>query len=85
LALDRLPREEVLAEARRAARRHGTRLMVSFGGNGRSAGFARMTSSADTLSAFVANVVDLHASHGLDGVDINWCAHSRCQAEGMRR
>lgn len=72
LATDRLPRSEILDEARRAARQHGSRLMVCFGGNGRSAGFARMTGGARSIKRFVLNTVRLLEKHQLDGVDINW-------------
>ena len=38
-ALDRLPRKELLQEARDAADASGTKLLMCVGGNGRSAGF----------------------------------------------
>ena len=45
VARDRMPRRELMEEARRAADRHGTRLMLCLGGNGRSAGFMGMVRS----------------------------------------
>lgn len=70
--LDRLPRPELLAEARAAATRHGARLLVCFGGNGRSSGFPIMVSKAKSRARFIANVVKLLADQGYDGVDYNW-------------
>lgn len=40
--LDRLPRTELLQEAKSAAQKNGADLLVCFGGNGRSAGFSPM-------------------------------------------
>jgi hypothetical protein len=72
-ALDRLPRPAIFELAREAARRHGSRLLVCFGGNGRSAGFAPMVRAAASRARFVAALVDLCHKHRLDGVDYNWC------------
>lgn len=69
---DRLPRPLLMEEARQAARRHGTRLMVCFGGNGRSGGFSGMVRSARARERFVRSVVQLCEAQGLDGVDYNW-------------
>lgn len=71
-ALDRMPRKDLLEEAKQAARRHGTRLMVCFGGNGRSAGFSGMVRKKSLRSGFVRSVVSLLEGYGLDGIDINW-------------
>lgn len=71
-ALDRLPRRALLDEAREAASRHDTQLMVCFGGNGRSSGFSRMTRDPASRARFVSEVESLLTAHGLDGVDINW-------------
>lgn len=40
--LDRLPRHELLEESRAAAKKNGAKLLLCFGGNGRSAGFSEM-------------------------------------------
>ena len=48
-ALDRLPPQAELAAARTAAQRHGTKLLLCFGGNGRSDGFAAMVRCTPTL------------------------------------
>lgn len=45
LALDRLPRNKLLLDARGSFKKAQKKLMVGFGGNGRSAGFSLMTRS----------------------------------------
>lgn len=70
--LDRLPAEDLLAEARAATRAAGSKLLVCFGGNGRSAGFSAMTRSKTARGRFVKAAVALVRSSGLDGVDLNW-------------
>ena len=72
VAKDRLPRPELLAEARAAATRHGTKLLICFGGNGRSAGFSPMVRSRKARRRFVRELVELCDELGLDGVDYNW-------------
>ena len=71
-AIDRLPRADVLAAAHAAADRHGTELLICFGGNARSAGFSPMVRNEAARRRFVANVVDLVDRLGLHGVDYNW-------------
>ena len=71
-ALDRLPRPELLKEARSAATRHGTHLLICFGGNGRSAGFGPMVRSATARARFLGQLLTLLREHDLDGVDYNW-------------
>jgi GH18 family chitinase len=63
----------VLAEARAAASSTGTKLLVCFGGNGRSAGFAAVARAKPRRARFVARVAELVRTAGYDGVDIN-CA-----------
>lgn len=70
--LDRLPRAELLAEARAAATAHGCALLLCFGGNGRSSGFSAMVRSAPARKRFVRGVAELVQRMGLDGVDLNW-------------
>ena len=72
LAHDRLPRPELLAQAKAACARHGTKLLVCFGGNGRSGGFSAMSRQKARRTRFIAGVAALLAEHGLDGVDYNW-------------
>jgi len=72
VALDRIPRKELLEEARRAATRHGTQLMLSFGGNGRSDGFSGMSRKKKARARFVEKLVVLLDKLDLDGVDYNW-------------
>lgn len=46
--LDRIPRRELLEDAKAAAKRNGAKLLLCFGGNGRSAGF-RDTARGEVL------------------------------------
>lgn len=71
-AKDRLPRPELLAEARAATRAAGSKLIICIGGNGRSAGFSRAVSKKDSRALFVEQLVALCEQHDLDGVDLNW-------------
>ncbi len=70
--LDRLPRPELLKEARKAADENDLKLLVCFGGNGRSSGFAAMTGSETSRKKFVENLAKLLEKKKLDGVDYNW-------------
>ncbi len=72
LGMDRFPSNLVLLDAKAAARKSGTKLLVCFGGNGRSAHFGSMSGSEKSRATFAQNVASLVASKGLDGVDINW-------------
>ena len=71
-ALDRVPRPELLALARSAATKHGTALLICFGGNGRSDGFSPMVRNKASRAAFIRNLVALCDKHDFDGVDYNW-------------
>jgi len=71
-ALDRIPRPELLAQAKEAAARHGTQLLICFGGNGRSEGFSSMVRSDTKRASFVRELVALCDKYGFDGVDYNW-------------
>ena len=71
-ALDRLPRKDLLQEARTAADESGTKLLMCVGGNGRSAGFSSTVRSAKKRSRFVAALLKLCEAKGFDGVDLNW-------------
>jgi chitinase len=68
--LDRFPRNQILLDARSAFKEK--KLMVCFGGNGRSSGFSAMTRSTESRSIFVRNVADFVVKKRLSGVDINW-------------
>ena len=72
IALDRLPRPELMSEARAAATKHQTKLMVCFGGNGRSGGFSVMVRNDKNRKLFLQNLLKLLDQYGLDGVDYNW-------------
>lgn len=72
LGMDRFPSNLVLLDAKAAASKSNMKLMIGFGGNGRSAHFAAMAGNAEARASFVSNVVNLVSSKKLDGVDINW-------------
>ena len=71
-AYDRLPRAELMLEARAATKAAGTQLLVCVGGNGRSAGFSAAVAKPDRRQRFVEDLVKLCDKHDLDGVDLNW-------------
>ena len=52
-AFDRLPRKELMTDARTATRAAGTKLLVCIGGNGRSAGFTHAVASKERRARFV--------------------------------
>ena len=67
--LDRLMAPKLLHEAQQAAARHGNcRLLLCFGGNGRSAGFSAMTRSAAARKKFIHNMAGLVEELQFDGV-----------------
>ena len=66
---------ENIARARRAADAVPDRVvnvLLCVGGAGRSAGFAKATSTAKRRRRFVANLEALLEEHSLDGVDFDW-------------
>lgn len=72
IATDRLPKKNLMDLARQAARRHGTKLLLCFGGNGRSDGFSAMSRNKKARSRFVKGLVRMLDQLDLDGVDYNW-------------
>lgn len=71
-ALDRLPRPALMEEARAASTKHNVALLICFGGNGRSAGFAPMVASKSARRRFVKELLALMDRYEFDGVDFNW-------------
>jgi chitinase len=71
-ALDRIPSPDNLLEARAAAAKHGCRIMICVGGNGRSAGFAAMVARKELRARFLKELVSLLDELQLHGVDYNW-------------
>lgn len=71
-AFDRLPRKELMAEARAATRAAGTKLLICIGGNGRSAGFTHAVAGKERRARFVESLSSLLDKYDLDGVDLNW-------------
>ena len=72
LGQDRFPRNEQLKEARDAFHAAGKKIMVCFGGNGRSSGFRPTVRDATARANFIKNIVEFIELKGLDGVDLNW-------------
>lgn len=70
--LDRFPGDDILRDAREATRKAGTKLLVCFGGNGRSSGFSTVVRSSKKRARFVAALASFVAAKDLDGVDFNW-------------
>jgi hypothetical protein len=61
-----------LAAAVAAKRRHGTRVLVSVGGAGRSGSFPQVTSTKSSRAKFLAELSAFLAEAQLDGVDYDW-------------
>ena len=71
-ARDRFPREELLIEARKATKKHGSRVLLCFGGNGRSSGFSAMVKSSASRKNFIQGMMRLVEVSNIDGIDYNW-------------
>ncbi|KAJ9471154.1 Endochitinase 46 [Diplonema papillatum] len=72
VALDRFPNPHIMHHAQEGHEAYGCKLMISFGGNGRTNGFPHMAANKDLRSFFVHNLRELIERHGLHGVDFNW-------------
>ena len=68
----RLPSKKDLETARNAADNVEGKLILGFGGHGRSAGFGQMTMLKSRRKKFLQAVKDLLDEYELDGVDFNW-------------
>jgi GH18 family chitinase len=71
-ALDRIPGDDVMEEIKVSAKKFGTKILICFGGNGRSGGFSSMVRSKKARGLFVESLVLLCEQHGFAGVDYNW-------------
>mmetsp|Transcript_17942 Transcript_17942/g.28072 ORF Transcript_17942/g.28072 Transcript_17942/m.28072 type:complete len:391 (-) Transcript_17942:52-1224(-) len=71
-ATDRLPDAENLEILQEIRKSTGMKVLIGFGGNGRSDGFAPMTTNGESRKKFVSHVVELVEKYELDGVDYNW-------------
>ena len=69
---DRLPPADVLLDARSAAEKYGCKLMLCFGGNGRSNGFSKTVRTKKKRQNFVQNIIKMTKKYRFDGVDLNW-------------
>ena len=72
LGMDRLPDEALAAEARAAADKNGARLLLCFGGNGRSSHFSAVVRNDRLRRLFASRAAALVARLSFDGVDVNW-------------
>mmetsp|Transcript_84719 Transcript_84719/g.226479 ORF Transcript_84719/g.226479 Transcript_84719/m.226479 type:complete len:271 (+) Transcript_84719:188-1000(+) len=61
-----------MAEAQAATKAHSCKLMICFGGNGRSQGFSPMVRNPKARKGFVRELSKFISKHNLDGVDYNW-------------
>ena len=64
-ALDRFPRPTLWREARSATRKKGCKLLICFGGNGRSSGFSPMTRSKSARANFLRNLASFFKTYDL--------------------
>ena len=71
-ALDRLPSKTDAHKARLAANTVDGKLILSFGGNARSQGFAEMTRKSSSRRKFLDALNKILIEYEFDGVDYNW-------------
>lgn len=71
-AKDRLPTLFEARKARIAADATGGKLLLSFGGNARSHGFAEMVATSESRRTFLVALEELLQRYQFDGVDYNW-------------
>lgn len=71
-ALDRLPSKAQARQARAAADAVGGKIIMSFGGNARSAGFPKMALTRQSRLKFLMKVDKMLRDYEFDGVDYNW-------------
>eukprot|EP00037_Helgoeca_nana_P024780 m.265703 g.265703 ORF g.265703 m.265703 type:complete len:341 (-) comp26755_c0_seq1:3310-4332(-) len=71
-AMDRFPPAKTMRIATAAAKKHGTKLQICFGGNARTNGFPAMVAKKSIRSKFIKRLVKLCKKHRLHGVDYNW-------------
>jgi chitinase len=69
---DRLPTKFEAAQARAAADKVGGKIIISFGGNARSDGFAEMVATPTTRKTFLTALEAILTEYDFDGVDYNW-------------
>jgi hypothetical protein len=72
IGLDRFPKDYVLLPAIKASKEYGCKLLICFGGNGRSTHFSTVTRNKKLRNKFIKNVYKLIEKYNLDGVDYNW-------------
>ena len=68
--LDRLPSSSLFKTIQESC--SSTKLLLCYGGNGRSNGFSKMTAKKESRTRFVRETIELITRLGADGVDLNW-------------
>ena len=71
-AMDRFPSDSALRYAHTARTATGMKLLISFGGNSRTAGFPDMATTPSKRKRFLSALSTLLNDKQLDGVDYNW-------------
>lgn len=83
-ATDRFPSPDAMITLREAAATHGTKLLLSLGGNSRTNGFPVVAVNKKLRRKLVRNLAHFCVLHGLHGVDYNWeYPASREEWEGL--
>lgn len=72
IGLDRLPNNEILDIIKQSSIKYGCKIMICFGGNGRSEHFSTVVNNKKIRHRFVKNVIKLVNQFEFDGVDYNW-------------
>ena len=70
--LHQLQRLKKMKEIRGITAKNDTKLLLSFGGHGRSNGFPIVSQSDNLIGMYVQNTLKLMRKYKLDGIDLNW-------------
>lgn len=70
--LNRLPSPLKLKEIREITHKHNTKLIISFGGFGRSNGFPIISIDEHLRKRFVTNALQFINEYEMEGIDLNW-------------
>jgi len=71
-ALDRLPPQNILQEIQHAKKIYHTKVLMCFGGYGRSNGFSQVVRDPKKRAHFILVIIHLCDTNQFDGVDMNW-------------
>lgn len=75
--IERIPSQEKLKLIRDLCKRHNTKLLVAFGGAGRSQFFSDLADNKQKLRDFTENLANFVKRESLDGIELNWMYPSR--------